>query len=231
MQRLQSWIFGHASQVGLDVRRQVIRRLGKIGGAQVMLLPGDGVRPRVAYSFRAKTGKQARDLVLDLKKALANSGRARSRELSSGKEVLEIESPGFGGHSFRRRFGGRDYALLAAVGDAVYVTFDRDTMEQAVEQVVQMSRNKGRQARAQQDAMVRQYLKQLGAWDKKVAGIFAADLGSVATRVVGKQDAGKGGGDNEDHGKPPAKAGLFGMHAGYFTVEQNLVRLEVFSPR
>ncbi len=225
MRRLQGWIFGHAFQVGLDVRRQVIRRLGKIGGAQVMLLPGDGVRPRVAYSFQAKTSKQARDLVMGLKKALANSGRARCRQLDSGKEVLEIESPGFGRHSFGRRFGGSDYALLAAVGDSVYLTFDRDTMAQV------MSRNRSRQTRAQQDAMVRQYLRHLGAWDKKVAGIFIGDLSSIATRVVGKPNVGKGGEDNKDQGKPKPTPGLFGMHAGYFTVEQGLVRLEVFSPR
>ncbi|MHC4515756.1 MAG: DUF3352 domain-containing protein, partial [Planctomycetota bacterium] len=59
MLQLQRWIFGHASRVGLDVRHQIIRRLGKTGGAQVLLLPGGGVRPRVAYSFQARTAKQA----------------------------------------------------------------------------------------------------------------------------------------------------------------------------
>jgi hypothetical protein len=208
MQHLQRWIFGSAFQVGVDVRDQIIRRLGKTGGAQVMLLPGTDVVPRVAYSFQAKTAKHARDLVTDLKKALANSSRARAQELDSGKEVLRIQSPGFRG----RNFGGYHYAFLGAVGDVVYFTFDRATMEQ----LVQLSRNKSRQSRLQRESMVRQYLKQLGALDKKVAGIFALDLSSVATRVVGK---------------PTAEPGLFGMHAGYLTVEQDLVRLEVFSPR
>lgn len=217
MRRLQAWIFGRAFQMGLDVTGQIIGRLGKIGGAQVLLLPGDGVRPRVAYSFEAKSSSRARELVTDLQKALANSGRARTRQLKSGKEVLEIKSPGF-----ERRFGGRDHALLAAIGDTVYFTFDQETMEHVVRQVAQMSGSKGRQVCLQQEAMVRQYLKHLGAWDQKVAGIFATDLGAIARRVVG---------NDEDQGKSKTGSGLFGMHAGYFTVEQDLVRLEVFSPR
>ncbi len=219
MLQLQAWIFGHAFQAGVDVRGQIIRRLGKVGSAQVLLLSGDGVKPRVAYSFQARTGKQARELIADLKKALATSGRARSRQLESGREVLEIASPGFGGHSYRGRFGGRDYALLAAVGDAVYFTFDQSTMEQIIAEAPQASRVKGRQARTQHDTTVRQFLKHLGVWDRKVAGVFAADLSTLAHRVSEKPDT------------DPTRPGLFGMHAGYITLEQELVRLEVFSPR
>ncbi|MHC4077882.1 MAG: hypothetical protein ACYST0_05495 [Planctomycetota bacterium] len=224
MLQLQRWIFGHASKVGLDVRSQIIRRLGKTGGAQVLLLPGGGVRPRVAYSFQARTAKQASDLIADLKKVLANSRRVRSRQLASGKEVLEITSPPRFGR--RRWFGGRDHALLAAVGDAVYFTFDQGTMEQ----VVRMSRSKGRQTRSQREAMVRRYLKRLGAWDEKVAGIFAADLGPVASRVLG-HDKNNDRNNDRNKGRPKVQSRLFGQHAGYFTVEQGLIRLEVFSPR
>ena len=231
MHSMQRWIFGRCTQVGLDIKRQVIRRLDKNCGARVMLLPGDGLTPRVVYSFQARSRRLARELVQDLQKALIAARRARIRQLESGP-VLEIDSPGFGRFGFRRPFGRVDSIYLAAAGDAVHVTFDLATMR-----MVQGTKSQSRQARARRDATVRQHLRRLGAWDKKVAGIFAADLGSIADRVLGRKDGpekggpDKGGAHHKDQGKSNTRAGLFGMHAGYFTVEQGLVRLEVFSPR
>ena len=99
MHSMQRWIFGRATQVGLDIKRQVIRRLDKNCGARVMLLPGDGLTPRVVYSFQARSRRLAQELVQDLQTALIAARPARSRQLESGA-VLEIDSPGFGRYSF-----------------------------------------------------------------------------------------------------------------------------------
>ena len=226
MWSLQGRIFGFFSHLGLDVRTQVIRRLGKAGSVQMMLLPGEGARTRTAYSFRARSRDAARKLYQDVKRAVTARQEGTVRKLATGLEVLEMDSPGFGIFSWRRRFGGVDTVFVAAIGDALYLTLDKTTMEAVLAQT--------KAPRRQHEALVLKRLQQLGLRDKKVAGLFAVDLGVLSARLVGDvargQDSDKHDNDT-DQRKPPAHSGLFGLHAGYFTLEHDVIRVEVFSPR
>ena len=201
MRRLQLPIFLALKYVGSDVPRRLIKRLSKVGGVQLLMLGGDKGSPRLAYSMRAKSSRQARDIFRSLEKFCVAHHLAESREAPTKGGQRELRF---------RSLWSRNGVVLSVVQDSLVLAFDPKVMQGARETL-------GRRAQSSRRSAILSRLRRLGATRQKVSGLFALDLGFLAGPEARKK-------------RPVHRfSSLLGLHAGFFTFEKDVVRLEMFT--
>lgn len=199
---VQSHIFRMAMMAGLDLRNQVLRRLDD--GASIQLVDlGDGASLQTAVSMQAKNAAAARAVFRDLQQALLPRGRA----------VLETGEIEF------LRLRTRDRTSRWGVGRIE----DRLVFARSVAVLAALRSERSARQQRRHEELLRTRLRRLGKDSRKVHGLFVLDLRALVSRLFGAQS-----------NKTPAAAvddtaGLFGIHVGLFSVEKNLLRLELAS--
>jgi hypothetical protein len=210
---LQARYLRYANHVRLDLRADVLRRLEAIGGLQLMTVDDGGWMPRLAFSIQAKSPKKAVEVFDSLCRAFTGHGDAEERVAADGGRELHFPVD----HQGRR-------LVLAAVHDTLVLAYDSSVMER-VRAATTMTPRRAASLK-KRDAAVLERLQRLGvSRQKKIAGLFALDFRELAGRL-----APSGDGDQAVKRKPTDPlSGLLGVHGGLFSIDQDLIRLEVFT--
>ncbi|HLQ37333.1 MAG TPA: hypothetical protein VK348_06015, partial [Planctomycetota bacterium] len=158
-------------EIGLDLERHFVRRLGKRGSLQLLFLQGEHSQLVSAYAFQCKSRAAAKDMFEDALRA--------ARDLRLGKYVPITRS----GDQLELWLAGADEpAHVGVVEDLLVVGFHPDAVTLVADELKKAARQKKR------DLQAVQALQSLGGADK-VAGVFAFDFAPLLEALGREQPA------------------------------------------
>lgn len=212
MRSLQARIFHQGHHHDIHLRDQILRRLDEVGAVQLMLV-GDNQAPlqtRFAFTMHAKTATKARDIWSVIHDAYVATGEATQVSLGAGRKALRFGEA-------RLADGGADALFFAAIDDNLVLAYGAEVIRRVADMT---HRQRPSASLRRRNSALASRLQRLGVGrQQSIDGLFALDLRSLADRLL-----------PNDKRKPADRlSGLLGVHAGFFTFEEDLIRLEVFT--